>query len=143
MSDLRIENLVVEYSSGGSPIRPIDGLNLELSAGSLTILLGPSGCGKTTLLSCLGGLLTPTSGQINVGDVDVTALSLNPWMGDFAWSSYAVALKCGWVWRGGADVIRWPVPAFPCCDVPWVGPGMAGWTGAGWWGQAARGWMVG
>ncbi len=71
------------------------------------------------------------------------ALSLNPWMGDFAWSSYAVALKCGWVWRGGADVIRWPVPAFPCCDVPWVGPGMAGWTGAGWWGQAARGWMVG
>jgi putative ABC transport system ATP-binding protein len=75
MSDLRIENLVVEYSSGGSPIRPIDGLNLELNAGSLNILLGPSGCGKTTLLSCLGGLLTPTSGQITVGDVDVTSLN--------------------------------------------------------------------
>ncbi|HUB54188.1 MAG TPA: ATP-binding cassette domain-containing protein, partial [Mycobacterium sp.] len=53
----------------------IDGLDLELDAGSLTVLLGPSGCGKTTLLSCLGGLLTPTSGRITVGDVDVTALN--------------------------------------------------------------------
>ncbi len=54
---------------------PIDGLNLELEAGSLNILLGPSGCGKTTLLSCLGGLLTPTSGRITIGDLDVTALN--------------------------------------------------------------------
>ena len=75
MFDLRIHDLVVEYSSGGNAIRPIDGLNLELNAGSLNILLGPSGCGKTTLLSCLGGLLTPTSGRITVGDVDVTGLN--------------------------------------------------------------------
>jgi putative ABC transport system ATP-binding protein len=75
MVGLRTQNLVVEYSNGGNAIRPIDGLNLELEAGSLTILLGPSGCGKTTLLSCLGGLLTPTSGQITVGDVDVTTLN--------------------------------------------------------------------
>ena len=75
MNGVRIENLVVEYPSGGNAIRPIDGLDLELEAGSLTVLLGPSGCGKTTLLSCLGGLLTPTSGRITVGDVDVTALN--------------------------------------------------------------------
>jgi putative ABC transport system ATP-binding protein len=75
MVGLRTQNLVVEYASGGNAIRPIDGLNLELDAGSLNILLGPSGCGKTTLLSCLGGLLTPTSGDITVGDVDVTALN--------------------------------------------------------------------
>ena len=75
MAGLRTQNLVVEYSSGGNAIRPIDGLDLELDAGSLTVLLGPSGCGKTTLLSCLGGLLTPTSGSITVGDVDVTALN--------------------------------------------------------------------
>ena len=75
MSGLRTHNLVVEYSSGGNAIRPIDGLDLELDAGSLNILLGPSGCGKTTLLSCLGGLLTPTSGRITVGDVEVTALN--------------------------------------------------------------------
>jgi putative ABC transport system ATP-binding protein len=75
MGHLRTHNLVVEYSSGGNTIRPIDGLNLELDPGSLTILLGPSGCGKTTLLSCLGGLLTPTSGRITISDVDVTALN--------------------------------------------------------------------
>jgi putative ABC transport system ATP-binding protein len=75
MSGLRTQNLVVEYPSGGNTIRPIDGLDLELEPGSLTVLLGPSGCGKTTLLSCLGGLLTPTSGRITVGDVDVTALN--------------------------------------------------------------------
>ena len=74
MVNLRIRDLVVEYSSGGYAIRPIDGLNLDLDAGALAVLLGPSGCGKTTLLSCLGGILTPTSGRITVGDVDVTAL---------------------------------------------------------------------
>ena len=74
MGDLRIKDLVVEYSSGGYAVRPIDGLNLEVTAGSLAILLGPSGCGKTTLLSCLGGILSPTSGGIEFGDVDVTRL---------------------------------------------------------------------
>jgi len=75
MSGLHTQHLVVEYASGANTIRPIDDLNLELDPGSLTILLGPSGCGKTTLLSCLGGLLTPTSGSITVGDIDVTALN--------------------------------------------------------------------
>ena len=74
MGNLHIEDLVVEYSSGGYAVRPIDGLNLEVSAGSLALLLGPSGCGKTTLLSCLGGILRPTSGRIALDDVDVTAL---------------------------------------------------------------------
>lgn len=74
MGDLSIQDLVVEYSSGGHPVRPIDGLSLDVAAGSLVILLGPSGCGKTTLLSCLGGILRPTDGAIKYGDVDVTAL---------------------------------------------------------------------
>lgn len=74
MADLSIRDLVVEYSSGGYALRPINGLNLDVKAGSLVILLGPSGCGKTTLLSCLGGILRPKSGAIKYGDVDVTAL---------------------------------------------------------------------
>ncbi len=75
MGDLTISDLVVEYSSGGYAVRPIDGLNLEVSSGSLAILLGPSGCGKTTLLSCIGGILQPKSGVIKFGDVDVTAMT--------------------------------------------------------------------
>jgi putative ABC transport system ATP-binding protein len=75
MGDLRIKDLVVEYSSDGYAVRPIDGLDLEVTAGSLAILLGPSGCGKTTLLSCLGGILMPTAGRIDFGDVAVTTLN--------------------------------------------------------------------
>src|ERR1700743_943547 len=74
MSNLSIQDLVVEYSSGGYAVRPINGLSLDVPAGSLVILLGPSGCGKTTLLSCLGGILRPKSGAITFGGVDVTTL---------------------------------------------------------------------
>jgi putative ABC transport system ATP-binding protein len=74
VGDLHIDDLVVEYSSGGYAVRPIDGLDLEVKAGSLALLLGPSGCGKTTLLSCLGGILRPTSGRIALGDTDITRL---------------------------------------------------------------------
>ena len=76
MPELSIEELVVEYTTGGDyKIRPIDGLNLHLPAGQLAILLGPSGCGKTTLLSCLGGILTPTSGSVRFGELEVSRLS--------------------------------------------------------------------
>jgi putative ABC transport system ATP-binding protein len=74
VGDLSIQNLVVEYPSGRDTVRPIDGLNLDVAAGSLVILMGPSGCGKTTLLSCLGGILRPTAGAIKFGDVDLTSL---------------------------------------------------------------------
>lgn len=74
MGDLSIQDLVVEYPSGRDTVRPIDGLNLDVAAGSLVILMGPSGCGKTTLLSCLGGILRPTAGAIKFGEVDLTSL---------------------------------------------------------------------
>jgi putative ABC transport system ATP-binding protein len=74
VGDLSIQDLVVEYASGSDTVRPINGLNLDVAAGSLVILLGPSGCGKTTLLSCLGGILRPSGGAIKFGDVDVTSL---------------------------------------------------------------------
>jgi len=72
MSDLVIEDLVVEFSSGGLMIRPLNGVSFEAPSGSLVVLLGPSGCGKTTLLSCLGGILTPTSGTIRFGDTQIS-----------------------------------------------------------------------
>ncbi len=75
MPDLVVEDLLVEYHAGGYTIRPVDHVDLHLRAGSLVLLLGPSGCGKTTLLSCLGGILTPTSGSIRFGEVEVAGLS--------------------------------------------------------------------
>ena len=71
---LEIRDLVVEYSSGGYAVRPLDGLDLSVASGELVLLLGASGCGKTTLLSALAAILSPTSGTIRVGDVEVTEL---------------------------------------------------------------------
>ncbi len=71
---LTVSDLVVEFVHDGYAIRPLDGLSFEAHAGELVVLLGPSGCGKTTLLSCLGGILTPTSGSIQLGPTEVTGL---------------------------------------------------------------------
>ena len=70
-ADLKIRDLVIEYSSGGYPVRPIDGLSLDAKGGQLVLLLGASGCGKTTLLSVLASILTPTSGTATVAGVSV------------------------------------------------------------------------
>lgn len=75
MSDhLVIDDLTVAFESGGYVIKPLDGLSFTAEDGELVVLLGPSGCGKTTLLSCIAGLLTPTSGQIRFGDIVVNKL---------------------------------------------------------------------
>jgi len=74
MSNLAVRDLVVEFVHDGYCVRPLDGLSFDGKEGELVVLLGPSGCGKTTLLSCLGGILTPTSGSIRLGDTEVTAL---------------------------------------------------------------------
>ena len=53
-------------------IHILKGIDIEVEAGEFLILVGPSGCGKSTLLSMIAGLDTPTSGQIHIGDRDVT-----------------------------------------------------------------------
>ena len=74
MADLVVTDLTVEYSSGGYVVRPLNQRSVTAHDGQLVVLLGPSGCGKTTLLSCLAGLLTPTSGSIRLGDREVVGL---------------------------------------------------------------------
>jgi putative ABC transport system ATP-binding protein len=74
MSAVEIRDLVVEYHRGDYPVRPLDGFDMNATAGELVLLLGPSGCGKTTLLSCLSGIQRPTSGTITVGDKAITSL---------------------------------------------------------------------
>ena len=68
------EDLVVEYSSGGYLVRPIDGLDVEVHTGELALLLGASGCGKTTLLSVLAAILRPASGSVALDRLEVTTL---------------------------------------------------------------------
>jgi putative ABC transport system ATP-binding protein len=71
---LAVEDLTVNFDSGGYVIKPLDGVSFVAEDGELVVVLGPSGCGKTTLLSCLAGLLSPTSGLITLGDIRVTDL---------------------------------------------------------------------
>ena len=75
MSELEVRDLTMEFDSGGYRVRPLDKLCLDAEDGELVVLLGPSGCGKTTLLSCLAGLLRPTSGSVNFQGIDVGQLS--------------------------------------------------------------------
>ena len=75
MTELAIDSLTVEYTSGGYRVRPIEDFSLRAASGELVLLLGPSGCGKTTLLSCLAGILAPTTGSVRVGDLDVSRLA--------------------------------------------------------------------
>jgi len=75
MTELVVSDLTVEYGSGGYVVRPLNHLSFVAHDGELVVLLGPSGCGKTTLLSCLAGLLTPTSGSITLDGLEVCGLS--------------------------------------------------------------------
>jgi putative ABC transport system ATP-binding protein len=75
VTGLEISGLTVEYNSGGNVVRPLVDRSLSAEDGQLVVLLGPSGCGKTTLLSCIAGLLTPTSGSIRVADREVVGLA--------------------------------------------------------------------
>ena len=61
MSILTFSNLKYSYDGKQNVLKGISG---QLEQGKIYAILGPSGCGKTTLLSLLGGLDSPTTGQI-------------------------------------------------------------------------------
>jgi len=64
---IRLKRVTRIYSKGG--IRALDDVSLEISFGQFAAVTGPSGCGKSTLLNLLGGLDTPDSGEIWIGDI--------------------------------------------------------------------------
>jgi putative ABC transport system ATP-binding protein len=61
------------YRSGAVAVHALRGVDITLHAGELLVLLGPSGSGKSTLLNILGGLDTPTSGEVWFRDHNLTA----------------------------------------------------------------------
>ena len=91
-TDLVVQDLTVEYSSGGLLVRPLVNKSMTAGDGQLVVLLGPSGCGKTTLLSCLAGLLTPTRGSIRLGGREVTRLQ-GPDLTDYRRSQVGVVFQ--------------------------------------------------
>jgi putative ABC transport system ATP-binding protein len=70
----RCVELTKVYGTGDATVNALDHISEDFGTGRFTAIMGPSGSGKSTLLHCLAGLDTPTSGQVFIGDVDITAL---------------------------------------------------------------------
>ncbi|NBV23041.1 MAG: ABC transporter ATP-binding protein [Proteobacteria bacterium] len=68
----RARGLTKVYGTGDAEVRALAGVDLDLCAGELVVLLGPSGSGKTTLLNMLGGLDVPTDGELVYRGLDLT-----------------------------------------------------------------------
>jgi putative ABC transport system ATP-binding protein len=70
----RAVDAVKVYGSGDAAVRALDGVTVEVPAGHFTAVMGPSGSGKSTLMHCLAGLDSLTSGQVFIGDVELSRL---------------------------------------------------------------------
>jgi putative ABC transport system ATP-binding protein len=68
-------DLVKVYGSADTAVRALDGVSVTFAAGRFTAIMGPSGSGKSTLMHCAAGLDPATSGNVRIGDVEVTRLS--------------------------------------------------------------------
>ena len=62
------------YGSGDTRVAALDGVTVEFGRGQFTAIMGPSGSGKSTLMHCLAALDDATSGQVFIGDADLTTL---------------------------------------------------------------------
>jgi putative ABC transport system ATP-binding protein len=71
---VKARNIIKNFENGGIVTPVLHGINLDILSGKLTMLVGPSGCGKTTLISILTGILSATSGEVFINDVDITKL---------------------------------------------------------------------
>jgi branched-chain amino acid transport system ATP-binding protein len=65
---LTVEGLTTDYG----PVRAVDGVSLEVQAGTVTSVLGANGAGKTSLLRTITGLVRPTAGRVLLAGEDIT-----------------------------------------------------------------------
>ncbi|MDQ1428227.1 MAG: putative transport system ATP-binding protein, partial [Acidimicrobiaceae bacterium] len=62
------------YGKGDTAVRALDGVTVGFAGGAYSAIMGPSGSGKSTLMHCLAGLDSLTSGQIRIGETDLSSL---------------------------------------------------------------------
>jgi putative ABC transport system ATP-binding protein len=72
---VRCRGITKSFSAGAGAVEVLHGIDFEIPAGELTMLVGPSGCGKTTLISIIAGILTPTSGEVETCGSPITRMS--------------------------------------------------------------------
>jgi len=70
-----LRNITKTYQRGPEKVQVLHGINLDIASGDFVALMGPSGSGKTTLLNLIGGLDTPSGGEINIENQRIDQLS--------------------------------------------------------------------
>lgn len=74
---VRIAGLTKNFGRGEAEVQALRGVDLDVDAGELLMLVGPSGCGKTTLISVLAGILDKTGGDLSVLGHDPATLTMD------------------------------------------------------------------
>ncbi len=74
MSQIELKELNKVFKQGLTPINACDSINVKINKGEFVAIIGPSGSGKSTLLQLLGGLDSPTSGEIAIDGHDIVNL---------------------------------------------------------------------
>jgi putative ABC transport system ATP-binding protein len=72
---VRIRGLTKHFGAGDQRVQALAGIDLDIFAGQMTLIVGPSGCGKTTLLSVVAGILDANDGEVIIFGGDITAMS--------------------------------------------------------------------
>jgi len=72
---IHLKEITKSYHKGNNTVVVHDNFNLAIGEGEFVALMGPSGLGKSTLLHLIGGLDTPTSGSVTIGEVRIDTLS--------------------------------------------------------------------
>jgi ABC-type Fe3+/spermidine/putrescine transport system ATPase subunit len=84
--EVHLEDIALSYG----PVRAVDGVTLEVAAGTILALLGPSGCGKTSLLRMVAGLIQPTRGQVHFAGTAMSNVSPHRRNVGFVFQDYAL-----------------------------------------------------
>ena len=74
MEILKVNNLCKVYGKGDTQIKALDDVSFGVEQGEFVAIVGPSGSGKSTLLHVLGGVDTPSSGQVLINGTDILTL---------------------------------------------------------------------
>ena len=93
MAEVNLRKVVKRYDD----VEAVRGIDLDISDHEFIVLVGPSGCGKTTLISIIAGILTPTSGEVEICGSPITRMTdaaKSPFAAPMSASSFSNTICC-------------------------------------------------